>query len=75
MTMLLGTFSVSQLGRLGLLRGIGSVMDLRGNTRRQYRFARTPAEADLRAIASDWDATGCDMQAALDDAARERLAR
>lgn len=75
MTELLGSFSVRSLARRSLLRGAASVFDITGNTRRQYRFARTGSEADFRALQADWYAVGDDLRAALDAAARERLAQ
>lgn len=58
MTTLLGTFTVNGLRRSATLRGAASAMDLRGDTRRQYLFYRTDAEADLEAIRNDWRAMG-----------------
>lgn len=58
MTTLLGTFTVNGLRRSATLRGAASAMDLRGDTKRQYLFYRTPAQADLEAIRNDWRALG-----------------
>lgn len=75
MSELLGSFTVRSLQRRALLRGAASAFDLTGNTRRQYRFARTGSEADIRALRADFRAIGDDMREALDAAARERLAQ
>lgn len=75
MTELLGSFTVRSLGRRAFARGAASAFDITGNTRRQYRFAKTGPQADFRAIRSDWLAVGDDMRVALDAAARERLAQ
>lgn len=75
MSELLSSFSVGQLHRRALIRGAASAFDLTGNTRRQYRFARSGAEADVRALRSDWEAVGADMREALQAAAVERLAQ
>lgn len=75
MSELLGTFSIGSLRQSALLRGAASAFDLTGNTRRQYDFSPTPAEADLKALRADWEATGDDMRAALNEAAAERLAQ
>jgi hypothetical protein len=75
MTDLLGSFSVRALQRRSFLRGAAQAFDITGNTRRQYRFARSGSEADFRALRADWYAVGDDLRAALDAAARERLAQ
>lgn len=75
MTQLLGSFSVAALHRRAFWRGAASAFDLRGDTRRQYRFAASAAEADGRAIRNDWEQVGGDLRAALDAAAEQRLAR
>jgi hypothetical protein len=75
MTELLGTFSVRFLARRSFLRGAASAFDITGNTRRQYRSARSGADADFRALRADWRAVGGDMRGALDAAAKERLAQ
>lgn len=64
MTRLLNTFNVRhRRGRDDYLRGAAAAMDLRGNTTRQYRLAATPAEADARAVANDWQTVGDDLRA------------
>lgn len=75
MTELLGSFSVRGLRRRALLRGAASALDLRGDTRHQYVFARNGAEADIRALRDDWLAVGDDMSEALESAAVERIAQ
>ena len=75
MTALLGSFTVRSLRRHALMRGAASALDLRGDTRHQYHFSPSPTQADFEAIRDDWEQVGQDMAAALDAAARERLAR
>lgn len=58
MTRMLGTFTPGQLRRDAFLRGAASAFDLRGDTRRQYRFYTTDSQADLEAIRNDWRALG-----------------
>ena len=75
MTQLLGSFSVSSLGRRAFLRGAASAFDLRGDTRRQYRYAANEALADCQAIREDWEQVGGDLRSAIDAAAEARLTR
>jgi hypothetical protein len=75
MTELLGSFTIRSLRRHAYAHGAASAMDLRGNTRHQYRYSQTTAEADLAAISNDWQVVGEDLAAALDAAALERLAQ
>lgn len=75
MTQLPGSFSISALGRRAYLRGAASAFDLRGNTRRQYTFTSSAAEADVSAIREDWDQVGNDLRSTLDAAAEQRLSR
>lgn len=75
MTELLGSFSVRRLRKLALVHGAASALDLRGDTRHQYRFARNGAEADIRALRDDWVNVGEDMAEALESAAVERIAQ
>lgn len=75
MSELLGSFSVGALSRRALLRGAASSFDITGNTRRQYRFAKSGPQADFRAMRADWQAVGDDMREALNAAAQERLAQ
>ena len=66
MTRLLGSFDVGWLRRAALLRGVAAVMDLRGNTRRQYIWYPGPSdEDDARALAGDWTQVGRDLQDAI----------
>ena len=51
--------------------GAGSVFALGGNYF-QYNTSRTPLEADERALRSDWEMTGQDLQ---DAARREALSK
>ena len=67
MTELVGTFSVESLSRRAYLRGAASAVDLRGNTRRQYRFAKSPEQADASAVMDDWDAVGADLAGAMSE--------
>ncbi len=66
MTQLLGSFSISALGRRAYLRG---------NTRRQYTFTSSAAEADVSAIREGWDQVGNDLRSTIDAAAEQRLSR
>jgi hypothetical protein len=66
MTRLLGSFSVDVLARRSWVRGTASIMDLRGDTRRQYRFYDDPDEDDAAALADDWHQIGQDMAQAAD---------
>lgn len=75
MTALLGSFTVRSLRRRSWLRGAASAVDLRGDTRHQYHLMRTGEQADIAAIRNDWQTVGQDLAAALDAAARERLAQ
>ena len=45
----------------GFLLGVAAVIDL-GATMDIYNTDKTPAEADYKAIASDWQMTGVDLQ-------------
>ena len=50
-----------------LIGGAARVLDLGGVfDSGSYNESRSPAEADARAIASDWRMVGDDMQSALD---------
>lgn len=64
-TWLLGSFDVSWLRRTALLRGVSSVMDIRGDTRRQYRWYATPEDEDADTIAEDWAQVGRDLHEAI----------
>lgn len=68
MTRLLRTLTVGVHPTRGrdFLRGAASIMDLRGNTLRQYRLASTASEANADAIAEDWRVIGGDMRSAID---------
>jgi hypothetical protein len=67
MTRLLRTRNVAPgRGRKrAFLRGAASVMDLRGNTTRQYRLAQTGEQADADALADDWRTVGDDLRRAM----------
>lgn len=75
MTALLGSFTVRSLRRSAYLRGFASAIDLRGDSRHQYRFAASPERADFDALRNDWENVGQDLAAALDAEARQRLAQ
>jgi len=48
------------------LRGLETVLDLGGTAMEgNYSISRTPTEADLRALASDWIVTGRDIDKAI----------
>jgi hypothetical protein len=55
----------------GFLQGFATVLDL-GGTLIEYNVSRTPQEADLRAIASDWAITGKDIQTAIKNLVKEK---
>lgn len=65
MTTLLGTYAIDDLRRGSFIRGFATVMNLRGNTRRLYRFGASPAQVDRDAIANDWARVGDDLRAAV----------
>lgn len=48
------------------LRGIAKILDL-GSTGNIYNSSDSNAQADYRAIMSDWNMTGEDMQGAMDE--------
>ena len=52
------------------LQGVASAMDL-GGTLLEYNVSKTPQEADIRAIASDWAITGKDIQKAAEELAKK----
>ncbi len=48
------------------LRGLETVLDVAGTAvNGNYRVSRTPAEADMRALASDWSVVGRDIDEAI----------
>lgn len=48
------------------LRGVASVVDLAGTAEDgSYNVSRTPKQADVRAIASDWLMVGRDLDSAI----------
>lgn len=51
--------------RTGFLRGMGSVFNIAGNYY-QFDYSDSGAEADFKAISSDWETVGHDMQQILD---------
>jgi len=56
---------------LGFFEGMGRVMDMRG-TMMVANESSSTKEADTRAIMSDWQAVGQDIEAAIDNYAEER---
>ena len=52
--------------RPSFLKGVGSILNI-GATGKVYNSARSVAEADLKAIRSDWKIIGNDMREALDE--------
>lgn len=66
MTTLVGTWGVGQYARRSFLRGAASAFDLSGNTTRQFRLSRSPAQADAAAVAADWETVGQDLRLAID---------
>jgi len=65
-TKLFNTRYVSKSSARDYLRGVGSVMNIRGNTSREYDFAASPAEADNVALENDWIAVGGDLCDAIE---------
>jgi len=61
----LGFLTGFLFARPSLLEGMGRVLDLSG-TMNVYNISRSPQEADLRALLSDWLAVGGDLWAAVD---------
>ena len=57
------------------LKGIGRILDFSGPSIDDYDFLQrpteTPEEADARALRSDWEAVGKDMQTAIDKFEKE----
>ncbi|MFQ5839502.1 MAG: hypothetical protein ACE5HK_02120 [Candidatus Methylomirabilales bacterium] len=53
-----------------LLRGLGRLLDI-GALFDLYNTSQTPAEADARALYSDWRAVGRDLQTAIEGAISE----
>ena len=51
--------------RPSFIEGVGRILDV-GNVLNTYNGARTPVEADARAINQDWRAIGRDVRAALE---------
>lgn len=57
-------------------RGVGSVVDLAGTAEEgNYNLSRTPAEADMKALASDWLVTGRDIDRAIRATKPDRVPR
>lgn len=71
-TTLFNTRHVSNSASQDYLRGLGSVMNIRGNTHREYDFVRTAEEADRVAIAGDWIVVGEDLTVACEHVRRGR---
>jgi len=57
--------------RPSFLEGFARIFDL-GGTLNQYSESRSPQEADIRAIRSDWSAVGDDLRAAMAEEARRQ---
>jgi hypothetical protein len=56
--------------RPSFLEGLGRIFDFAGALN-VYNQSRTPAEADYKAMNSDWAAVGADMWAAVEQAGVE----
>ncbi|MEW6238823.1 MAG: hypothetical protein AB1656_25850 [Candidatus Omnitrophota bacterium] len=54
------------------LEGIGSVIDLGGNFH-YYNENRTPEEADMKALLSDWNAIGIEFNKAFQTLQKEAM--
>lgn len=57
-------FSELLFARPSLIGGLSRVLDL-GATLTEYNRSKSEAEADARAIASDWKAVGVDIERAI----------
>lgn len=60
--------------RSSALTGMGTLLSLAGSYY-LYNISKTPAEADQRAIASDWAMVGQDFQAVLSKEAKANVER
>lgn len=59
-------FSTNRLYcRSSYLSGWASMFNIYGNYCR-FNYSKSPAEADMRALQSDWEAVGLDIQKAID---------
>ncbi|GAA4068805.1 hypothetical protein GCM10023065_22250 [Microbacterium laevaniformans] len=65
-TTLFNTRHVSNSAAGDYWRGLGTIMNIRGNTHREYKFAHSEQEADEAAIADDWRVVGEDLFAAIE---------
>lgn len=52
--------------------GLSSVLDI-GNTLTVYNDSKSPSEADMRAIRSDWVVVGEDLRHAMEQWENERI--
>lgn len=66
MSRIVGSYSIERLARRALVDGAASALDLRGNTRRQYRWALSEQAADDEAIGDDWTMVGQDLRRACE---------
>lgn len=64
-TTIFGTRRVNRPSAHDVIRGMGTIVNVRGRTSREYDFARTEVEADCRALSDDWTAIGGDLEAAV----------
>jgi hypothetical protein len=55
------------------LQGLASALDLSG-TLVEYNISKTPQDADVRAISSDWAVVGKDISTATENLAEEKEA-
>lgn len=52
--------------RPSFMRGIAKILDM-GSTGKIYNSSESEAEADYKALLSDWNVTGNDMREAMND--------
>ncbi len=61
-TTLFNTRHVSNSAARDYVRGLGTIMNIRGRTSREYNFAASEDEADMAALANDWAVVSEDLQ-------------
>ena len=53
------------------ISGLAMTLDM-GSTLEQYNTSRTPDEADIKALQSDWRVTGADIRSAMKEYEQEK---
>lgn len=64
-TVVFNTFVIEPASGRDFLRGMRSAFNLSGSTRGDYAFSGTPEEADLAALACDWNAVAADLDGVI----------